>query len=253
MNDKTSAPEKSSGPARTRDDSLDEERIVAVARQLIENSGLESVTMRRVAAELGVTAMALYHHVPDKQALLALVADAVISAVPYPESGPWYERLREGLLTTQREIIRYPGLGLHMWGPHGFYPSGYKKLRQTLEVLTEAGFDEEEALDAIYLLTAYEGGYFLMEKGGPQGGRKPTLVTSAESDRLPGVASKADLSSIQVFQRGLDTIISGLRAQLAAKQVLLGSQAAGAEGERGQRRRPASPTRTRQKAPPRAG
>lgn len=202
------------------DSPLSEERIVAAARHLMETSGMESVTMRRVASALGVTAMALYHHVADKQALVALVADHLIGAAPDPgpQAGPWHERLRQGFLAVHEKIVRYPGIGLHILGTSTFYPSGVRKLEHTLSLLMEAGFDEDEALEANYLLLVYQAGYFLMEKSV----QRPNAAARADdgSERDGATNPKAAMNSHRTFIRGLDTIIVGLRAQLAAKHVL---------------------------------
>ncbi|MHA3685340.1 TetR/AcrR family transcriptional regulator [Leucobacter sp. HY1908] len=55
--------------------------VVAAALRVLEAQGLEGCSMRRVAAELGVQPSALYHHVPDKQTLLALMADEIVAGV----------------------------------------------------------------------------------------------------------------------------------------------------------------------------
>ena len=202
------------------DSPLSEERIVAAARVLMESSGIESVTMRRVASALGVTAMALYHHVADKQALVALVADHLIGAAPEPPChGPWYDRLREGFLAVHGEISGYPGVGLHISGARRFYPSGLRKFESTVQLLVDAGFDRDEAIEANYLLLAYESGYFLMEKSVARaaGAAKSEDAGDGENDPDP----KAAMTSSRAFLKGLDTIISGFRAQLAAKQVLV--------------------------------
>ena len=59
--------------------SLDD--VVAGALRVLDSQGLEGCSMRRVAAELGVQPSALYHHVPDKQTLLALMADEIVAGV----------------------------------------------------------------------------------------------------------------------------------------------------------------------------
>lgn len=55
--------------------------VVAAALRVLDDQGLEGCSMRRVAAELGVQPSALYHHVPDKQTLLALMADEIVAGV----------------------------------------------------------------------------------------------------------------------------------------------------------------------------
>jgi AcrR family transcriptional regulator len=73
---------------------LDVDSIVAVALRLSDERGAGAVTMRAVANELGVSPMALYHHVDGKAGLVGLLVDAVINERPLPEStGEWQEDL----------------------------------------------------------------------------------------------------------------------------------------------------------------
>ncbi|MFC6236032.1 TetR/AcrR family transcriptional regulator, partial [Leucobacter soli] len=58
--------------------------VVEAALRVLDAHGLENCSMRRVAAELGVQPSALYHHVPDKQTLLALMADEIVRGVAAP-------------------------------------------------------------------------------------------------------------------------------------------------------------------------
>ncbi|GAA1314831.1 TetR family transcriptional regulator [Leucobacter albus] len=69
--------------------------VVAAALRVLAAQGLESCSMRRVAAELDVQPSALYHHVPNKQSLLALMADEIVSGVPLAGADP--RALCEGL------------------------------------------------------------------------------------------------------------------------------------------------------------
>ena len=73
---------------------LDKERIAAVALAVADERGVSGFTMRAVADALGVTPMALYHHVADKSELVELVVDAAISERPLPPAtGHWQEDL----------------------------------------------------------------------------------------------------------------------------------------------------------------
>lgn len=216
----SSSPRKSRTPAK-EDGVLSEGRIVKAARTIMETSGLDSVTMRRVAAELGVTAMAIYHHVADKHDLIALVADQVMDVVPDHdlEGAPWYDRLRQGFLAVHHEIARYPGLGLYIATTNSFYPSGYRKLKATIQFLVDAGFDEHEAIEVNYLLLAYQGGYFLMQQGAQRA--QVLSIADDDADAPSQPRTRSGISSPDAFIRGLDIIIAGFRAQLAAKQVLM--------------------------------
>src|SRR5579875_3593997 len=73
---------------------LDREHVVRVALDLLDEVGLDELTMRRLADRLGVTAASLYWHVRDKDELLALLADAISAQMPEPSlSPPWREEL----------------------------------------------------------------------------------------------------------------------------------------------------------------
>ena len=73
---------------------LTRDRIVESALGLARHEGLAGVSMRKLAQELGVEAMSLYHHVPNKRALLVLMADRSLATLrPVDPAAPWTERL----------------------------------------------------------------------------------------------------------------------------------------------------------------
>ncbi len=86
--------------------SLDD--VITGALGVLDTHGLEFCSMRRVAAALGVQPSALYHHVPDKQTLLALMADRIVADVRAPDDGPREKRalalchgLRDAMLSIR--------------------------------------------------------------------------------------------------------------------------------------------------------
>ena len=92
--------------------SLDVDRIVAAAVRLADTEGLPAVSMRRIAAELGVAAMTLYGHVPGKGELVDLMLDAVLGEL-YPDeqvltSGPWRTRLKTMARANWDFFLRHP-------------------------------------------------------------------------------------------------------------------------------------------------
>lgn len=64
---------------------VEPEKIVGIARRIIEEEGVDTLSMRRVAKEVGVTPMALYHHVRDKDELLMLTLAGIADGFPRPE------------------------------------------------------------------------------------------------------------------------------------------------------------------------
>ncbi|MCX5411309.1 TetR/AcrR family transcriptional regulator [Streptomyces sp. NBC_00059] len=96
-------------PSRTRRTDqpagLDRDRITAASVRLLDADGLAKFSMRRLAAELDVTAMSLYWYVDTKDDLLELALDTVFGEIPAaPEGGDWQDRLRE-LATDYRKML----------------------------------------------------------------------------------------------------------------------------------------------------
>lgn len=91
---------------------LDRTRIAATAMEMINEVGVEKLTMRALAAQLDVSAMALYHHVEDKDELLRLVGDVVLGHIqlPDPESGDWRELFISTSMLTVDALLEVPGL-----------------------------------------------------------------------------------------------------------------------------------------------
>ncbi|MEE1773213.1 TetR/AcrR family transcriptional regulator C-terminal domain-containing protein [Streptomyces sp. JV185] len=97
-------------PSRTRrtdqPTGLDRDRITAASVRLLDAEGLAKFSMRRLAAELDVTAMSLYWYVDTKDDLLELALDSVYSEIEPPrgENAHWHDRLRD-LATSYRELL----------------------------------------------------------------------------------------------------------------------------------------------------
>jgi len=97
-------------------DPLSRARVLHAAMAVADVDGLSAVTMRRVAADLGVEAMSLYHHVPSKERLLdglaeGLVAEIVQAVAAHEPVTGWRSSLRARCLTARDVMLR------HRWGP----------------------------------------------------------------------------------------------------------------------------------------
>ncbi len=94
--------------SRTREP-LSRERILRTAVAVADKGGAESLSMRRIAQELGVVAMALYKHVANKDELLDGMIDAVIGEIDPPiEGADWKTAMRERILSARRALLRHP-------------------------------------------------------------------------------------------------------------------------------------------------
>jgi AcrR family transcriptional regulator len=98
--------------AARADEALSEERIVAAAKAIVREAGVDGLTMRRLSDELGVALGATYHHVPNRHALLSLVARSIIDDVQIPDTSrrAWLDGVRTLLLNYVAEVGPYDGM-----------------------------------------------------------------------------------------------------------------------------------------------
>jgi AcrR family transcriptional regulator len=88
---------------------LSRERILSAAVGLADRDGVESLSMRRLASELGVVPMALYKHVANKEELLDGMLDIVVADFDAPRADlPWKEAVRERILSAREALLRHP-------------------------------------------------------------------------------------------------------------------------------------------------
>ena len=87
---------------------LSRDRILATAVDLADRTGLEGVSMRHLATELGVVPMALYKHIANKEALLDGLAEALIAEIPPAEAGPWKAAVRTRILAARAVLLAHP-------------------------------------------------------------------------------------------------------------------------------------------------
>ncbi|MFJ4526419.1 TetR/AcrR family transcriptional regulator [Streptomyces sp. NPDC088810] len=124
-------------PAYTRDD------IAAAAVRIADAQGLDAVSMRHVAAELGCGTMSLYNYVPRKEDLYELMVDAAgAEHAPWEPSGDWRADMRRVAGQTRELMHRHPWLPRLMSPVYGFSPNALRYLEHCLACL--------DPLDAAY-------------------------------------------------------------------------------------------------------
>ena len=202
---------------------LTRERVLVAALRLIDEHGLDQLSMRKLGAELGVEAMSLYNHVNSKAALLQGVAELALHELelPGPDVTDWRERLRIGLRSLRRVAKAHPGAYTLLATARLTSPAAVVPVEVAFDALYKAGFDDETAVYAFHTLIGYVLGYVLQELGGPFGTR--TGAFAAAYDHMPATGyprirvflpTGADPDPDREFEFGLDTVLNGLAARL---------------------------------------
>jgi AcrR family transcriptional regulator len=126
---------------------LDTDRIAAAALAVADERGVDGFTMRAVADDLGVTPMALYHHVADKAALVALVVDKVINEQPLPPpSGEWQEDLWQMARWMRTSTIAHPNVS-HLRRIHKVWtPNVLPMTERWFSVWQQSGLEFDDAM-----------------------------------------------------------------------------------------------------------
>jgi AcrR family transcriptional regulator len=166
-------------------DRLSRERVLAAAMAVADTEGLAAVTMRRVAADLGVEAMSLYHHVPSKDGLLDGLAEALVVeiAAAAPErnpADPWTTSLRAQCLAAREVVLR------HRWGPELIgsrvrVPSVLiVHFESVLATMVEGGLSYHLAHRGLHALGSMVLGYSQELFAIPQGDDDPSAEMAAE-------------------------------------------------------------------------
>src|SRR5215207_5110281 len=106
-----------SGRPRAGEERLSRQAILEAALGIVDDEGLEAMTMRRLAATLGVNPMSIYHHLPNKAAVFAGLAELVFADVDSPDPGDavgWQVQLKDAARAYRNAIRAHPNLALQV-------------------------------------------------------------------------------------------------------------------------------------------
>ena len=202
---------------------LSKEKVVEAAVAYADGHGVDEMSMRKLAASVGVEAMSLYNHVDDKGDLLDAMIDHVFASIRIPDGDlSWQDQVR---LVGQAAMDRF---GAHPWVASllmqrgNFGPGALAFMNHVLGVLFAAGFDDEDVHHAWQMLASHTMGYSFQSSGG--GGVQEKDYSEFEND-LPRLAESfpyvARLAPFLIecswdgeYMFGLEIIIDGLESRL---------------------------------------
>jgi AcrR family transcriptional regulator len=200
-------------------------QVVDVALEITRAEGLDAVSLRRVADELGITAMALYRYFDSKDQLLTAMAARMVNPAPMVDaSAPWPDQVRTVAIDIYEGLLSHPGIG-HLFATRVLDATDVDAAKEGLYgILYRAGFTAQESIDGLWTLFDYIVGAVIADESvdkqtspeemshlaGLPDEEFPTLTTVAPSYESRG--------SRGVFEFGLDLLIRGLEARLAARR-----------------------------------
>ncbi|MFI6519759.1 TetR/AcrR family transcriptional regulator [Spirillospora sp. NPDC050679] len=210
---------------RTRGTSagLDRARIAAAAVALIDRDGLERFGVRRLADDLGVDPMSIYHHVKGKAALLDAASEAVIAemgAGAQPASRDWEQVARRVAHDYRRMAYRHPRVFPLLATRPQSSPVALAALERLVAAMRRAGLPDQAVADAPMALFGFLNGHLLaVLSGGPDGPADMPAIDPADHPAMAALAPFLnDFGSVAQFDRLLDTVLTGIRDQ-AARQA----------------------------------
>ncbi len=209
-------------PTRTgRPPKITRADIVAAALRVIEADGVDALTMRRLAGELGTTAMAIYHHVRDKDELLVLLLDDHAAATPRPElpDDPG-ERLVTAATAMRDALARHPWAVDVLRADDLFAVGALWYPDQIIDAAMRGGLTLEDAVDAYRIVWHYTSGEIgaraAARKRREQGGStfRQRVFTEIDAGRFPRLGQVGgrweELTARDTYDRGVRALAAGL-------------------------------------------
>ena len=219
------------GPSAEPRAPLNRQRVLQVAVALADRGGVASLSMRKLAQELGVEAMSLYHHVANKGEILDGIVDVVFSEIDLPlGEADWKVAMRRRAISAREALRRHPWATGLMESRSTPGPATLRHHDAVLGVLRDAGFSIEMGAHAFSVLDSYVYGFSLQETSLPfETSEETSAVTEAileqfPADEYPHLTEMAVEHVLQPgydygneYEFGLDLILDGLeRARDAA-------------------------------------
>ncbi|WP_439676665.1 TetR/AcrR family transcriptional regulator [Embleya sp. MST-111070] len=230
--------ERLAAPAPTVRAVLTPDRIAEVAVRIADAEGIEAVTMRRLATELGVAPMAAYRYVSGKDDLLELMVDRAYGELvaPNPDAG-WRETLRGPAVGTRELVLRHPWLVRLPSARAAVAPTPNRitVAEWGLRALVAVGLSADEAMAAVEAVGSYVHGrtaaeiatrHLMAAQGAPDDGNAlrtslaPEMTWLIDTGRYPtfrdylATARRKDDHQWR-FETGLDALLDGLATRLA--------------------------------------
>jgi len=187
---------------------ISREQVVDAATGVVKNGGYEEMTIRSLAADLGVAPMSLYRHVRDKDDLLDEVVDRLLAKAWRPSASPrdWRSWVVEAAEKLRRFLVNQPA-ALHVYLQHPVVsPSAIARMNTMIDVLSVATGDEASARRAYAAIHTYTLGFAALEASRAR-------RTPADDETDGRALELAAYTSAAQFAEGLRYLLEGIQRQ----------------------------------------
>ncbi|HEY7258312.1 MAG TPA: TetR/AcrR family transcriptional regulator C-terminal domain-containing protein [Gaiellales bacterium] len=189
--------------------------IAAAALVLIDREGLDALTMRRLALDLGSAPMAAYSHFPDKRTLVAAVVDAVMGEIELPKvDGRWRKPIRRVALSFRQALVAHPAVmpAFHAGGAPG--PNTLALLDRAHGILRRAGFRDDQSAAAVDTIYAFALGAVSQEiaRASVDPATRHAYLVAGYRDLAAVLPYTLASGGEERFRYGIDRILDGLAA-----------------------------------------
>jgi AcrR family transcriptional regulator len=202
---------------------LGRDTIARTALELADRLGADTLSMRRLAAELGVTPMAIYRHFRDKDELIDAIVEAAVAESPIElVSGTWRDQLRATMHGVRANLARHPsGVDLRKARPI-LAPGALHAAEAAFAAMHEAGFTREEAARAYRTVFTYTFGFAAFASPDDLGAAQRLMRSSLAAlpdDEFPALTASiaegaAAVGGDEQFAFGLERLLDGLERLL---------------------------------------
>ena len=202
---------------------LSRDRVLRAAVELADTSGLESLSMRRLAQQLGVEAMSLYHHVRNKEDLLGGMLDIVYSEIGTPSRrGEWRSAMRRTAISFHHVLLRHRWACSLLMSPMGPGPARLRYMDAVLGRLRSAGFSADMTHHAYHALDSHIVGFTLwllpyLALAQQQPDLAERFLRELPTNELPHLIEHIGVhlaperpGAVNEFEFGLDLVLEGL-------------------------------------------
>lgn len=211
---------------------LTAERVLAGATELADRIGIEAFTIRKLADELGVKPMTIYHHVPNKEAILDGIVDLVFGEIDLPpEDLDWRSAIRHRTVSARTVLNRHPWATPLMETRTSPGPATLRHHDAVLGCLRRGGLSLELTAHAYAVVDSYLYGFALQEASLPFDGEEDlgelasSIMEHLPVEEFPHFVEFTVEHALQPgyafgnsFEFGLDLLLDGIEAATAGSR-----------------------------------